>query len=93
MLSHLQVVRLMDITMRREKIVHDHEMNLPPSWQLDPMQAIEPGQQGMRIFLDELMVLLEDRAQKFVLRMPNRFDDETIVAREVEEGAGFPRRS
>jgi hypothetical protein len=74
-----------DVAVRREEVVHDDEVNLAPSRQLDTMKAIETGQQGVRVGLDMLMVVLEDGAKKFVLRVRDRFDDEPVVAREVEE--------
>lgn len=44
------------------------------------MQAIKPRQQCMRIVLDMLMVLFQNRSQKFVLRFANGLDDETIIS-------------
>ena len=43
----------------------------------------------MGILLDVVVVLFEDSEEEFVLAVSNRLDDEAIVARKVEEGAGF----
>jgi len=46
----LEVVRLMNIFMGREKVVHDHEVYLAPMWKFDAVQTIEPREQCMWIF-------------------------------------------
>jgi len=81
----LQIVRLMHILMRWEEVVHDHEMDFPSMRELHPMQAIEPAEERMRVFLYMRVVLLENAEQKLVFRVSNGFDDETVVAREVEK--------
>ena len=53
-----EIVGLVNIFVPREKIVHDHEMDLTSSGELDSMKAIESGEEGMRIALDMVMVLL-----------------------------------
>lgn len=87
----LEVVRLVDIPMRREQIVHNHEMDLAPSRQLHPMQPVKAREQRVRIRLDVVVVVLQDRPQELMLVVVDRLDDEAVVAREVEEGAGFAR--
>jgi len=88
-----QVVRLMHILMRREEVVHDHEMDFTSMRELHPMQAIKPAEERMRVLLHMRVVLLQDAEQKLVLRMSNGFDDETVVARKVEKRARFARRA
>lgn len=46
----LEVVRLVNITMRREEVIHDHKVNLAPVRKLDAVQAIESREQRMRVF-------------------------------------------
>jgi len=43
------------------------------------------------VALDVLVVILEYRTEELVLGVTDRFDDETVVAREVEKGARFSR--
>lgn len=43
----------------------------------------------MRVVLHMYMIVLEDRADELVFRVVDGLDDEPVVAREVEEGAGF----
>lgn len=83
--TDLEIVGLVDVAMRREEVVHNHEMNLPPPRQLDPMQSVEARKERVRVLLDVLVVLLEDLAQELVLRVSDRLDDEPVIAREVEE--------
>jgi len=47
----------------------------------------------MRVLHDVFVVLLQDLPQEFVFGMSNRFDDEPIISREVEEGSRFPWRT
>ena len=77
----------MHIAMRREQVVHDDEMDLPPMRQLNPMQPIKPTQQRMRIRLDMLMIILQYPPQELMLRMPYSLDDEPIVPTKVKEGS------
>lgn len=79
--------------MRREKVVHDDEVDLFASRELDSVQAVEPRQEGMRVLLDVLVVVLQDRAQELVLRVPDRLDDEAIIARKVEERSALAGRT
>jgi hypothetical protein len=59
--TSLQIIRLVNISMRGEEVIHDHKMNLSPSRKLDTMKSIEPGEEGMRVVLDVGMVVFEDR--------------------------------
>lgn len=68
-------------------------MDLPAAGQFDTMKAVEARQQCVRIALDVLVVLLEDRPEEFVFGMRDGLDDEPIIAGKVEEGTRFPRRS
>lgn len=78
--------------MRRKEVVHDDKVNLATSRQLDAVQAIEARQERVRVLLHVLVVVLQDLAQELVLRVADRFDDEAVVAREVEERAALARR-
>jgi len=60
-------------------------MDFPSMRELYAMQAIEPAEERMRVFLYMRVVLLENAEQKLVFRVSNSFDDETVVAREVEK--------
>ena len=82
-----QIIRLVNILMRREKVVHNDEMDLASSRQLNTMQAIEPAEERVRILLDVIKVLRKNAQQELVFRVSNRLDDEAVVARKVEEGA------
>ena len=44
--------------MRRKQIVHDHEMDFPPSGKFHTMEAVESGQQGVRVALDMCVIVL-----------------------------------
>jgi hypothetical protein len=79
--------------MRRGKIVHDDEVDLFASRELDSVEAVESRQEGVRVLLDVLVVVLQDRAQELVLRVPDRLDDEAVVARKVEERPALARRT
>ena len=57
------------------------------------MQAVESGEESVWIFFHVIVVVFEDRPEEFVLCVMDRLDDEPIIAREVEEGARFPRRA
>lgn len=60
-------------------------MDLAPSGQLDSMKTVESGKEGMGVGPDVLIVIFEDRSEEFVLRMRDSLDDESVVAREIEE--------
>lgn len=45
----------------------------------------------MRVILDVRVILSQDTAEEFMLRVVYRLDNETIVAREVKEGTGLAR--
>lgn len=51
-----EVERLVNIAMRREEVVHDHEVDLTAPRQLHTVQAVEAAQQCVRIRLDMLVV-------------------------------------
>ena len=53
------------------------------------MQPIEPTNERMRVVLDVLVVPRQYAPEVCMLRMVDRLDDEAVVAREVEERAGF----
>lgn len=55
-------------------------MDLSSPGQLDPVQAIKSGEESMRVILDVLMIVLEDRSEIFMLRVMDRLDDEAIVS-------------
>jgi hypothetical protein len=84
-----QVVRLVNIAVRREKVVHDEKVDFSPSRQLDSMEAVESAEEGMWVLLDVLVIVLEYLAQELVFGMVDRLDDETVVPRKVKEGTRF----
>ena len=57
------------------------------------MQAVESGEESVWIFFHVIVVVFEDRPEEFVFCVMDRLDNEAVVAREVEKGAGFARRS
>jgi hypothetical protein len=81
-----EIVRLVDVAMGRHEVVHDDKVDLPTSRQLDPMQAIEARDEGVRVVPDVLVVLLEDTPKELVLGVVNRFDDEAVIPGKVKEG-------
>lgn len=83
----------MNVAMRRKEVVHDDEMDLLAARELDAMEAVEAGEEGVGVLLDVLVVLLEDAPEELVLGMSDRLDDEPVVAREVEERPRFARRA
>lgn len=83
--TSFQVVRLVYISMGREEVVHDHEMDLPSSGKLDSVQTIEPGEKGMRVIFDVCIIVLQDRSEEFMFGMGDGLDDESVISREVEE--------
>lgn len=87
--TSFKVVGLVDIAMRWEEVVHDDEVDLLPVRHLDAMQAVEPGQQRMRVGLQMGVVLFQHPAEELVFAMMKGLDDEPVVSREVEERAGF----
>lgn len=90
--TSLEVVRLVDITMRWEEVVHDDEVDLPAVGHLDTMKTVEPRQQRVRVGLHVCMVLLQHLAKELVLAVMEGLDDEPVVPREIEERAGFAGR-
>ena len=79
--------------MRREQVVHDDKVDLLAVRDLDPVESVELGEQGVRVPLDVLVVVAEDHAQPLVLAVMDRFDDVLVVAGEVEEAAALARRA
>jgi len=53
----LQVIRLMDIPMGREEIVHDNEVNFSSVRKLDTMKSIEPGEKRVWIVLHMCVII------------------------------------
>ena len=47
----------------------------------------------MRVVAHGVVVLLQYGSEEFVFCVMDRLDYEAVVAREVEKGAGFARRS
>ena len=47
----------------------------------------------MRVVAHVVVVLLQYGSEEFVFCVMDRLDNEAVVAREVEKGAGFARRS
>lgn len=84
---------LVNVSVRRHEVVHDDKVNLSTMRQLDSVEPIEPADESVRVGFDVLMVLFEDFAQKLVLAAMDGLDDEAVVAREVEEGAGLAGRA
>ena len=56
----LEIVRLVDIFVRREEVVHDHEVDLEAVRELNAIQTVEARQERVRIALHMLVVLLQD---------------------------------
>ena len=83
----------MDILVRGEKVVHDHEMDLTTMRELHAMEAVKAGDKSVRVVLHVLVVLLEDRPQELMLRVVDRLNDEPVVAREVKERSRLARRA
>ena len=79
--------------MRGEEVVHDDEMDLASMRKFDTVETIESGNEGMRVALDMFVVVLEHAAEEFMFVVVDRLDDETVIAGEVEERAGFARRT
>jgi hypothetical protein len=67
-----------------EQVIHDHEMDLPPLGQLHVVQLIEVQQQCVRLVLHMCVVVIQDEEEAFVLRVSDGFDDEAVIAGEVE---------
>jgi len=82
-----QIIRLVNILMWWEKVVHNDEMDLASSGQLNTMQTIESTEECVRILLDVIKVLRKNAQQELVFRVSDRLDDEAVVTRKVEEGA------
>jgi hypothetical protein len=82
-----EIISLMDIAMRGEEVVHDYKVDFAPARELDSMQAVEAGQESMRIGSNVLMIVLENRAQKLVLGVRDGLDDKAVIPREIEERA------
>jgi hypothetical protein len=68
-------------------------VNLAPVRQLHAVQAIEAREERVRVGLEVHVVVLQDREQELVLAVPDRLDDEAVVARKVEERARLARRA
>ena len=69
-------------------VIHNHEIDLPPPGQLHAVQSIEVRQQCVRVVLHVHVVVFQDGEEEFVPRVLDGFDDEAVIAGEVE-GARF----
>lgn len=88
----LEVERLVDVSVRWEKIVHHDEMDLATIGHLHAVKAVELRDQRVRVVLDMSIVFRKDLAEQLVLGVVDRLDDVLVVAREVEEAATLPGR-
>ena len=88
-----QVEGAVNVFMRREKVVHYDEMYFAAIRHLDAVKAVELTEKGVRILLNVLVVIAKDLSKEFGFVMVNGFDYVFVVARKVEEAAGFARRS
>ena len=75
----------MDIFVSREEIVHDDEMDFATTGELDAMETVKSGKEGVGVTLHVVVIALEYGAKEFVLRVMDCLDDEAIVAGKVEE--------
>ena len=89
----LEIVRLVDVLVRGEEVVHDHEVDFASVGKLDAVEAVEARDERVWIVLHMLVVLLQDLPQVLVLGMMDGLDDEAVVAREVEERSRLARRA
>jgi hypothetical protein len=83
----------MYISMRREKIVHDDEMDLASIGYLHAVQAVKLGEKCVRVFLDVVVVVLQDLPEELVFGVVYGLDDVFVVSREIEEAAALAGRA
>jgi hypothetical protein len=68
-------------------------MDLASIGYLYAMQAVELGKKGVWVFLDVVVVVLEDLAEKLVFGVVDSLDDVLVVAGEVEKAAALAWRA
>lgn len=73
-----------------EEVIHDYEMDLTTPRKFNSMKSVKSADECMRIGLDVLDVLWEDSEEELVFCLMDCFDYESVIAREVEEGAALP---
>ena len=88
-----EIEGLVDVAVRREKVIHNNKVDLPAVGYLDPVQAVELGDERVWIVADVRVVVAEDFAEEFVFSVMNSLDDVFVVAREVEEAPALPGRA
>ena len=79
--------------MRREKVVHDDEVNLLSIRHLHSVEAIELRQERVGIVGDMLVVIFQDLPQKLMLCVVNSLDDILVVSRKIKEATALTRRA
>jgi hypothetical protein len=80
--------------MRGEEVVHDNKMDLASIGYLNAVKPVELGQESVGVFLDMVIILLENFAEKLMFAVMNGLDDVLVVSRKVEEAstlAGRPK--
>ena len=77
----------MYISVGRKEVVHNDEVDFAAVGQFHTVQAVEARDEGMRVFENMLVVVLEDLAKELVFRVRDGLDDEAVVAGKVEEAA------
>lgn len=88
-----EVEGLVNVSVRGEDVVHDHEVNLLAVGHLDTVKPVELRKECIRVVDNVLVVFLENLSKKLVLGMVDCFDDILIIAGEVEEAAALSRGS
>ena len=75
----------MDVSVRREKVVHNDKMDFSAVRDLDTVQSIELREEGIGVVHDVGIIILEDFAKQLMFGVVNSLDDIFVVARKVEE--------
>jgi hypothetical protein len=68
-------------------------MDLASIWNLDPVQAVELREEGVRVLFDVVVVVFEDLAEELRFAVVHGLDDVFVVAGEVEEAAALAGRA
>lgn len=89
----LQVERAMDIPVRREQVVHHHEVDFAAVGDFHTVKTVKLRKQRVGILPNMVVVILEDPPEELVLGMVDGLDDVLIVSRKIEKASTLAGRS
>ena len=55
-----EIVGLVEVEVRWHEVVHDDEVDLTSVREFDAVEAVESGEEGMRVGFDVIMIVFQD---------------------------------